>query len=164
MADAGIVFHLPKSEKELLKTARSVFRPMYNRYSNGNKEADRALEKSLSKDSFRGVVDFLTKDLSVNSYEDYWISDGCLNMMFTLEEAPDPTQTFSAFEADDFLTFGVTKGQNQIPYFGVYSVSWSPYTKKEGDQIFKLKSIMARAMTSNSSGYSETKIENRELQ
>ncbi len=155
-ANMDIKTTTPRSQKDLLIMARQAWRPNFT----PNKDR---VERSLKEDAYSSPGDFIAKDLKVETYRDHWISDGCFNMLFSLDNAPDPNIGFSALNADRFLTLGVRPGISLIPYFGTYTVAWNSMTRAEGDFVFRVKNALTSGMVNHEKrGIFEDKMAKRE--
>lgn len=163
-AQLGIKTICPMTERDLLVMARRAWRPNYEPPggTTADKEVAGIVLRSLREDSFTFPGDFLAKDLRVEQYKSHWISDGCFNMLFSLDEAPNPNIPFRAFECDRFMTMGILPGVSNIPYFGTYTVAWNSMTMEEGDFKFRLKNAFASGMVSNKKGMFEDKASKKE--
>jgi hypothetical protein len=167
-ANEGISFDPPRSEKDLLMMARRAWRPNYreaevaktdakdkNSGGGGGGSSESIDDRSLRKDSYISPGDFICRDLKATTFSDHWIADGCLNIMLSMEDAPDPNQWFSSFEIDKILKLGIKPGVSILPYSGTYTVAWSSLTRDKANQIFKIKNTIASGMRSNQSGMFE---------
>lgn len=161
LSAAGISCQLPRDENELLMTARKAWRPHYSQPGANGYFSDLVL-KSLNDKHFKTPSDFLTKDLQVDQFKKHWIADGCLNMLFSMESAPDPHLDFSALESARFLKIGTKEGVRNLPYFGTFTVAWSSMTKEQGDLLFRLRNAIAMGMTSDRKGLFEDKMAAKE--
>ena len=160
-ANLGIGVEIPKDEAELLINARKAWRPNYIQPGAAGYDCP-VVRRSLEAEGYLSPGDFLSRDLRVDQYKKHWVADGCLNMLFSMNDAPDPHRVFSAMESDRFLSLGIRKGLGNIPYFGTYTVSWSSMTRDEGDQKFKIKNTFAKGMTSDQKGMFEDKVAAKE--
>ena len=163
-AGVGLRTILPMTELELLTMARRAWRPNYDQPTptQDDKKAVDAVLRSLKNDAYISAGDFLTRDLRIEQYKSHWIADDCLNMLFSMDEAPDPNMLFSASEADRFLNFGVRQGVNNIPYLGSYTVAWSSMNREEGDLRFRYKNAFAQSLTTDKKGLFEDKMASKE--
>lgn len=158
----GIKANCPMTEKDLLVMARGAWRPNYTPPGKSDKEIAESILRSLREDNFSSPGDFLAKDLRVDQYKSHWVSDGCFNMLFSLEDAPDPNLIFRAFDCDRFSNLGVRPGVSNIPYFGTYTVAWNSMTRDEGDFKFRIKNAFAAGMVTNKKGIFEDKASKKE--
>lgn len=161
-AQLGMKTNCPANEAELLVMARRAWRPNYHPPgASGGKIADQVL-RSLKEDTYTFPGAFLCKDLMVEQYKSHWVSDGCFNMLFSMDEAPDPNIPFKAYDCDRFMNLGVRPGVSNIPYFGTYSVSWSSMTREDGDFKFRVKNAFASGMVTDKKGMFEDKAAKKE--
>ena len=182
-ARLGLKTSCPMSEVDLLSMAREAWRPNYDPTKSGGKptqaysaaankaspmvagrpavndlEMGRLMNKrTLAEDVYTAPGDFLAKGLRMDQYKFYWFADGCLNMLFSLEEAPDPNILFSAFQSDRLGAFGIRPGVSNIPYLGTYTVAWSSMTREEGDFKFRMRNAFASGMVNDRRGMFEDK-------
>ena len=190
VAQAGFGVDCPKTEKSLLEMTRESFRPYYHdaqknakvtleteledkSVSDSSKKSEDTAGKSksivghrpdisLKKELFLSPSAYLYQDLKVDQYKNFWIADGCFNMVFSMMDAPDPNRIFSEFECDKFLTVGVRGGASFIPYFGTFTVGFSSMTIEDGDRKFRTKNALARSFVTDKKGFFENKMASKE--
>jgi len=160
----GLSVDCPKTEKELLLMTRGAFRPNYNFGKNiyDSSKNSNYVEKQLKKNIFKNAGDFLTKDLNADLYRNFWISDDCLNILFSMDETPDPNIVYESLNTDKVLKLGVKPGVSNIPYFSNYTISFSSITREEADKKWRLKNALASGMVSNKKGIFEDKMASRQ--
>jgi hypothetical protein len=160
LAEAGMTPTIPRTEKELLLMTRAAWRPNYAQP--GGKVA---VERSLKPDSFRGPADFLSRDLQMEQYRNFWVADGALHFIVSLDEAPNPFIGFSARSCDNLLSLGVREGVNNIPFLGSFHVAFAPVARKEADKIFKIRTTLLGAMSGKGKqGFFRDKIAEKEYE
>lgn len=165
-SELGISIDCPRNEKDLLTMARKAFRPSYDFGENNVKSTksknDGYFKKSLDKKVYKSAADFLTKDLKVDLYRNFWIADDCLNILFSMEEPPDPNMFYEALNTDKLFKLGVKPGVSNIPYFSNYTVSFSSITREEADKKWRLKNAITSGMVSDGKGLFEDKMAKRQ--
>ena len=150
LARSNITVDCPKTPAELITMMRAGWRPEYIDSSPAQSSTGEA--DALNAVNFVGAAEYLQKELQVTQKKKHWISDGCLHMLFSMTEAPNPSRAFMAEDVDQILCLGLQPGISMIPYTGRYIVAWSSVPKAEADRIFSFKVGVAKSQLPQGKG------------
>jgi hypothetical protein len=150
LARAGVSTECPSTPEELLLMMREGWRPEYFDSSSFWKADGQPV--SLDAKHFKGAPEFLQNELQIMQKRRHWISDGCLHMLFSMADAPNPSRRFMAEDIDKILCLGLQPGISLIPYTGRYIVAFSSVPRVEADKIFSFKVAMAKSQVSSGGG------------
>ena len=147
----------PQSEAALLRMVRAAWRPNYEQP--GGVAAELA---SLKEGAYATPSDFLMRDMGITHWPHFWIADGAVHFILSMDEAPNPAQAFSSRFTDKFLQIGFEEGTRPAPFLGSYTVAFSSMSRVAADSLFKKKTLFANLMAGDGQGLSRDRIGEQE--
>lgn len=135
---AGLSPVLPATPEELLAKAREAWRPSF-------RELEAATSELIRPELYRGAAEFISRSLFARLYDSFFVADGCLNIVLSLRENPDPLRDFLSSDADGFLRLGEDRTLSKIPFLGCLSVIFAPVPQEEANELFNDAIRLSRA-------------------